>query len=270
MNVVHCGRGLRGRIEALVVPVLVLGLGIFGTRAAEASSTLTVTAGNDLESIKVKFAALGSGPTTVDAGTLTGQINGGAKFDAYCVDLYHVVDVSGKGSSFVVDPLPIAQLGPPGGNGAGVGFLYDTLDPKIAAMSAGSAKDIDGAALQVAIWKVEYDNGGALTSGSFTMQDSSNKNSVQHQVFAQATAYLSLYDGSQSGDATWFKALEHPTMCNVSYNQDMVGPATCPPPVPTPEPATILTSGLGLIGLSAYGWRRRNPKAKAHPEENQG
>jgi hypothetical protein len=242
--------------------VLVLGALAFGAGGARGASTLKVTADNDLVDIKVQYAALGPGATTVSAGTLTGQVDGGAKFDAYCVDLYHVVNVSGGGSSYLVDRIPIAQLGPPGGNGAGVGYLYDKVDPTIAAEAAGRARDIDGAALQVAIWKVEYDNGGSLLSGSFTMDDSRNRDSIQHKVFERATQYLSLYDGSQSGDATWFRALEHPTVCDVSYNQNLVGPESGPPIVPTPEPATWVSAGLGILVMSAYGWRRRRQKAR--------
>jgi hypothetical protein len=243
-----------GRRAVIGFMVVMLGTLIFRGVDANAGSSLTITSQHDLVNINVKYPSLGSSPTTVAAGTLTGQIDNGAKFDAYCVDLYHVVKL---GSSFIVDSLPIAQLGPPGGHGAGVGYLYDTIDPKIAAEPAGTTKIIDGAALQVALWKVEYDNGGPLATGSFTMQDSRDVSSIQHKVFARATEFLSLYNGSQSGDATWFRALEHPTDCAISYNQDMVGPCSNPPVVPTPEPSTLLTGGLGIVGLSAYGWRRK-------------
>jgi hypothetical protein len=256
--------GQRGRLEANLIRVFaVAGLAVVVVPAAgeaRASSSLTITADNDLVSIKARYDALDSSAITFRAGTLTGRIDGGAKFDAYCVDLYHEVKVGGSGSTFLVNPLPIETLGPPGGHGAGVGFLYDKFDPQIAAESSGTNKTLDGAALQVAIWKVEYDNGGPLNKGHFTLQDSSDKSSVQHQVFARATAFLSFYDGSQTGDATWFKALEHPTVDCISYNQNMVGPPT-DPPIPTPEPATFVTSGLGALGLALFGWRRRQSGA---------
>jgi hypothetical protein len=58
------------------------------------------------------------------------------------------------------------------------------------------------------------------------MTDSSNPNSIQHEVFAQATSYLSGYKGSQSGNATWYEAVSHPVVDGVTTNQNMIGPAT--------------------------------------------
>ena len=232
-----------------------------GPVAAHASSTLTVAPKGgigDLESITTSFDGTGGGPQKVLAGTLTESVNGGPSFDGYCVDLYHVVQLGSNGtSSYVVTPLPIASLS--GGNGAGVGYLYHEFASTIANESSGAARNIDGAALQVALWKVEYDNGGALGSGHFAMADSGNTNSVQHLVFARATQYLSTYDGSQSADATWYQAVSHPSSNGFSMNQNMIGPPPSGPPVPTPEPGTIVMAALGAAGLLIHARRRGRP-----------
>ena len=117
---------------------------------------------------------LGSGTTTVEAGTLTGQINGGSKFDAYCVDLYHVVNVGGSGSSFLVDPLPIAQLGP---QGRGAGRSVTSMTPSTPQSRPWPAVPRRTSTAQPSRWRSGRSNTttvALLTAGSFTMQDSSN------------------------------------------------------------------------------------------------
>jgi hypothetical protein len=154
-----------------------------------------------------------------------------------------------------VDPLSIGWL--PGGTGGGVGYLYDQFAPAIAAEADGDARNLDGAALQVAIWKVEYDNGGLLTSGHFEMADSSDPNSVQHQVFARATQYLGTYDGSQSADATWYDAVAHPVVSGYTTNQNMIGPPTLTITSVAPEPSTLVLATLGAASGLAYALARR-------------
>ncbi len=259
-------------------PKLVLfgGLAVFlqsgvGVRASSMLSMSVKGGAENLQRFTAEFTGLDSAPTTYYAGTFTASLNGGPSFDSYCVDLYHTDFVSGtSGPSYLVNPVPIADLtSGSGGNGSGVGYLYDQFAPVVAAMSPGQAQNIDGAALQVAIWKVEYDNGGPLTTGNFTVRDSSNPSSVQHQIFQEATYFLSFYNGTQSGDALWLAALTHPlSKSGVPINQDLIGPVDPGsqaqlPPLAAPEPATIISGALGALGLLAYRWRvrRRRPEA---------
>jgi hypothetical protein len=246
------GGGIRRLIRAAIAIGGLVGAGV----NAQAALTLTVGAAgglSDLETITATYDGWGSQPQTFLAGTLTGSINGGTSFNIYCVDLQDVVFLNGNNgtSSFAVNALPIASL--TGGNGAGVGFLYDQFATTIANEASGSTKNVDGAALQVAIWKVEYDNGGALTSGHFQMADSNHLNSIQHEVFAQATIYLSAYNGSQSGGATWYEAVSHPVVDGVTTNQNMIGPATVSiQRIPTPEPSSIVMASIGTLAVLAY------------------
>jgi hypothetical protein len=212
---------------------------------------------SNLEAINVTYSGWGSQPESVLAGSLTGSLNGGPSFVIYCVDLADVVLISGNDgtSSLAVNPLPISAL--TGGNGTGVGYLYDEFAVAVDSEADGPSKNIDGAALQVAIWKTEYDNGGSLTSGNFQMADSSDPNSIQHLVFARATQFLSSYDGSESGAATWYQAVEHPIVSGYSTNQNMIGPDTnSTQDVPAPEPSSIAMASLGALGMVAYAWRR--------------
>src|SRR5262249_24116941 len=104
-------------------------VGLLGDGArARASQVLTVAAEgglSNLEAINVTYSGWGSQPESVLAGSLTGSLNGGPSFVIYCVDLADVVLISGNAgtSSFAVNPLPISAL--TGGNGTGVGYLYD-------------------------------------------------------------------------------------------------------------------------------------------------
>jgi hypothetical protein len=259
----------RGGFRRLIGATIAMG-GLVGAGAeAQASSILTVGAArglDNLETITATYDGWGNQPQSFLAGTLTGSINGGTSFDTYCVDLNDVVFLSGKNgtSSFAVNALPITSL--TGGNGAGVGFLYDQFATTIADEANGASKNIDGAALQVAIWKVEYDNGGPLSSGHFQMADSSNRYSIQHEVFAQATSYLSAYNGSQAGDATWYEAVSHPVVSGVTTNQNMIGPATISTQgIPTPEPSSIVMAGVGMIAVLAYARRTRRLTGAAEP-----
>jgi hypothetical protein len=228
------------------------------TNPVQAGVTLTVDAKGGvghLVSIQARYDALDSSATNYLAGALSASLGGGPGFDAYCVDLYHVIYVGGGGFSFEATPKPIGQLDAFGGNGPGIGFLYQTF-------ASAVTSDIDAAALQVAIWKVDYDNGGPLTSGHFTVADSANLTSTQHLVFAKATADLAAYNGTQTGNATWLEATSHPFDGRYDLNQNLVGvylPGTTPGVVPisTPEPATFATAILGASAFAGLSLRKR-------------
>jgi hypothetical protein len=241
------------RVVATLCLTILTGLTTLAGRA-EAGLTMTADAKGGvghLISFQARYDVLENAPINYLAGTFTASINGGPAFDAYCVDLYHVNYVGGGGQTYIVNALPIALLASPGGNGAGVGFLYQTLGSKV-------SSDIQAAALQVAIWKVEYDNGGSLTSGHFTVQDSSDLTSAQHLLFFQATADLATYSGTQTGEATWLQATTHPNNGTYLLNQDLVGPASVSiASLPSPEPNTMAAAALGASFAIGMAYRRR-------------
>lgn len=223
-----------------------------GARAGQVMHADATGGVGQLVAVKARFEPLDDRPATYYAGTLTASLDGGPAFDAYCVDLYHSLQVGGGGSTFVVNALPIALLEHPGGNGAGVGFLYQTFAGVV-------ATPVERAALQVAIWKVVYDNGGLLATGRFTVEDPAKLESDQHRVFAKATEYLSAYDGTDAGFGTWLKATTHPKVGGTWLHQDLVGPATllAPTIVSTPEPPTVAAGLIGSAIVVGLTLRRR-------------
>jgi hypothetical protein len=216
---------------------------LFVPAIAHADVTLTADqkSGTSLLTVDLKFNGVES--SNALAGTLTSTLGGGPHFDTYCVDLYHDFYVNTNPvSSWQVNVLPIQTLTetPIGGNGAGVGYLYDTY-------ASAVTSDVQGSGLQIAIWKVVYDNGGALETGNFQFADSGPVGGTQDLVYQQAKAYLSTYNGTQSGQASWLAATSHPN----NFNQDLVGPAV-------PEPSTLAVFGIGGLGLVWFAKRRRS------------
>ncbi len=244
-------------LAALIVPVLVSVL------APPARAGMVVDINTDAKGGVGQLAAVTwtfAGQSEYGlAGTLTTTLAGGTPFDTYCVDLYDTTYVGNGGSNWSAEIQPVvgASAGnpagnPTGGNGGAIAYLYSQF---AASVSTG----IQGAALQIAIWKVEYDDSGNLATGNFRFADSADLNSVQHLVYAQATAFLAGFDGTQTSDnATFLMATSHP---NALY-QDLVGPAIIPGVVlpntaAVPEPASVvlMLSGLGAVALTS---RRRH------------
>ncbi|WP_435010335.1 PEP-CTERM sorting domain-containing protein [Tundrisphaera lichenicola] len=183
------------------------------------------------------------------AGTLsTVQVPGGTPFDTYCIDLYHTFQLGTSGSNWEVEVLPISSYmgavgvtppNNPGGNPGAIGYLYDKYARSV---STG----IEGAALQVAIWKVNYDNSNSFSTGSFRFAANGNPNSIQSKVFAQATTYLAGFDGTRSNfNATYLRATSHPN----GGNQDLVGPGSLSA-VPEPASVAMVACGLGVVVLA--------------------
>ena len=237
-------------LASVIAPVLAI------SQASSARAGMIVDITNDAKGGVGQLADLtwtfaGSTETGL-AGTLTTTLPGGLSVDTYCVDLFDTTYVGNGGSTWSAEILPITSFvgnpagNPTGGNGGAIGYLYSQF-------AAAVTDRIEGAALQIAIWKVEYDNSPNFGTGNFQFADSSDPNSDQHQVFVQASAYLAGFDGTQSsGDATLFRATSHPN----SLYQDLVGPGSIPgfvvpnvSAVPEPSSIVLVLSGLGGVAL---------------------
>ena len=222
--------------------------------AVSAQAQITMTTALRLSNgYGINFTYNNVGGSTSYAGpfatTVLGPGIGYNNFDSYCVDLSH-----GLLSTEAITPKDIKTALPT--SGAQVAYLYDTF--------AGSVGNdaVKGAALQIAIWEVEYDytgsginhgidlNTGAFQFTSVTGDDGSG--TKYNNVLAQLTntghtGYLDKVPTSFSGTAKFLEAV-HP---EVNTGQSLIGPAS------VPEPGVVSLMASSLVGLSAFALRRR-------------
>lgn len=167
-------------------------------------------------------------------------------FDSYCVDVTHSLL-----STETVTVKDIKTAIP--ASGAQIAYLYNTF--------AGGVGNnaLKGAALQIAIWEVEYDygigSGLNLNAGNFLFtsvagDDGSNTkyNSVLgYLTNTNHTGYLDHVPSNFGGTVKYLEA-DHPTS---NTAQSLIGPAN------VPEPGMVSLLASSLIGMSAFAIRRR-------------
>ncbi|HMS54495.1 MAG TPA: PEP-CTERM sorting domain-containing protein [Fimbriimonadaceae bacterium] len=155
----------------------------------------------------------------VGAGLANVSLDGGPQFLGVCVDLDHW---NGNGSSYQVNVRPIEDRGPFATRAA---WLFNDQ-----ASSVNS--NMKGAALQLAVWDIVYDNGDGLDAGSF-------KSSASGSLLTQTNSYLAASFGNTSSNANWFQAVSHGNANN--RNQNYMGTV--------PEPSSIAVIAVGAFAL---------------------
>ncbi len=195
----------------------ILSLIVIASASASQAAMLTFhgSVSGKHQSVNINF--MGNGHT-YNAGAMDASLDGGAHFEAYCVDLFHSV---GNGDTYAVNIKPMSMQGP---NGTRAAWLFNTY-------AASVNTNQLGAALQLAIWDVISDNGDGFDVGDF-------KSSEGGSLRTLADSYLSASAG-MTGNAYWLEAQSHGERDN--RNQNLM--------TAVPEPSSIAAIAVGALTL---------------------
>jgi hypothetical protein len=220
-----------------------LACGVILSSTAGATSILTVDfdpQGRYLNPLS--FSAV-NGPKTGYAGVISATLDG-QHLDLFCVDLYH--DVS-PGVNYTVNIWapndPAAQAYSL--NLGRAAWLYLNYLPVV---NAAVDKDVEGAALQLAIWDVIHDSGDGLATGTIKL-DAGTTNAASQNSYGYTAQWITASSGHSINNAA--------VLINVGGpNASQTLLAAVPNAVPTPEAATFGTMGTALLVLGLVGRKR--------------
>jgi hypothetical protein len=238
---------------------ILLGLAA-GSATATTVQSSSVSLPNGSTTVNINDTLPGQG-STIDqggqnliTGTIGLQTNIGF-LNTYCVDLFDYISLGSTVATFNQNALAAGQTFQAGStNGTFTQAQVTRLTALLTNGALQAQNTVNTAALQIAIWEVEYDTptGGVYNltnSDSFYFTHTSDSNSVA--ALTQAQVYLNdVTNSTWTTDSTHFVEFLTSTTGSV---QDLIYLANGT--VATPEPSTLAVFGIGLIGLWAA--RRR-------------
>jgi PEP-CTERM motif len=231
-----------------------------GAAMADTLTTTSVSMPNGSTTVNINYSghSIDGGGSAINTGTIGLQTAQGA-LNTYCVDLFDYIYTGNNSYTFNNNALAAGQSYADGSSHST--WTTSQVSLITALLENGSLQQqttVNTAALQIAIWDVEYDN--AASNGTYNLSNhdgfyfTSTGASGSSSAISLAQTYLNDVTGG-----TWVADASHTVQyltANPSGTQNLIYLATTPTtPVATPEPSTVAVFGLGLIGLWAA--RRR-------------
>jgi hypothetical protein len=232
-----------------------------GAAMAGTVTTTSVSLPNGSTSVNIvdNGQSIDGGGSNITTGTIGLQTTAQGALNTYCVDLFDYIYLGNNSYTFNNNALAAGQ-GFSNGSSSNNIWTQNQVNLLTALLGNGSLQTqstVNTAALQIAIWEVEYGtvagNGSynlTGTSQGFYFSKTSDSNSLS--TLNQAQTYLNdatsgLWNAVSGTYVSYLTA-------NPSGTQNLVYLATGS--VTTPEPSTVALFGLGLIGL----WAARRHK----------
>jgi len=251
--------------------------------AGPVTGTITATLGNPVNQGDPQLIindGSGSAPTTTYnySGYIPWTLNSNTNptgipipstFNTFCVELTQNVNIGSQYTFKVTSDLSSAPINPSNPSGAaGMGATRaDAISRLWNRYNTGSLNTVDAAALQLAIWRIEYDGVGStvtdFSSGNFRVKAPSTGPNIADSTAAineAVTEYNYISSSLSHGtDSHTLFALE-----SLNAQDQVTFVSVNIPNISTPEPSTLCLGLMGGLAFTAIQYRRRkNARASA-------
>lgn len=249
---------LLGSAAATFVLALAAGPALAGTITVNATTPNSWDYVNIVDNSAKIDGSSGAGSPTAEAAVMIQlQTTAGALLNAYCVDLFEYVNIPST-DTFNQSTLAAGSSFANSTNGQTATFNGTWSQTQVNLLNAllvntrNQTSSVNTAALQVAIWEVEY---GTMVNNAYNLQGSNQNfyftpdtkdDSYSSQVLTQAQTYLNdVTSGFWNYNSSYI--VEYLT---ASGTQSLIYLASAP------EPSSLAVFSLGLAGV----WRARRRK----------